>query len=83
MSQDLRIHIDANSRPRGRNRRFGEWIPENCVLRANAGDVLRAVPIQSSFSHSLGQDPPPNAHPSVIARTPQEQAPQRGRVILH
>ena len=30
-----------------------------------------------------GQDPPPNAHPSVIARTPQEQAPQRGRVILH
>jgi hypothetical protein len=27
---------------------------KNCVRRANAGGVLRAVPIRSLFSHSLG-----------------------------
>ena len=46
----LRIQINASRRPRERPGALGEWIPgEIASQRANAGGVLRTVPIRGLF----------------------------------
>ena len=54
MSRGLRIQLDANRCPGSVTGDSENGFQENCVMRANAGDIMRAVPIQGPFSHNLG-----------------------------